>query len=206
MFHLALAMPLADSSGFYKCALRSRLRVTLFPLLGDSGKRLSALADLSQRLVPVGPHATRARLAVIGSSPNILQERMLLRSLFEAAERRTPDPVLALPETAPKLYASRPKGQTIIEFLRDPDGWGPYVRAGRLSRPEFRHLDPQGEMALRNWLRTNKLPDDMHIPTKVETIDARLESEPTDEASLIESRRLLAAKHRRQQNAARGPT
>lgn len=76
-----------------------------------------------------------------------------------------------LPKKAPKLYADRPAGQNIIDFLRDPEGWGPYVKTGRLSRADLGRLDPQAYMALSNWCRNKEIPSDLKIPTKKQKTD-----------------------------------
>jgi tetratricopeptide (TPR) repeat protein len=84
---------------------------------------------------------------------------------------------LILPERAPKLYAERPKGQSIIDFLRDPEGWGPYVAQGTLSRPDLGRFDPQAYRALAQWLHFNKvLPPDLRIPTKSEALPKAFET------------------------------
>jgi ApaG protein len=90
----------------------------------------------------------------------------------DSDHRQTSAPTV-LPDKAPKLYADRPKGQNIIDFLRDPEGWGPYIKAGLLTRHEFRRFDPQAYMALANWLRdpNHILPPDVEIPTKRELTD-----------------------------------
>lgn len=86
-------------------------------------------------------------------------------------------PALQLPAKAPKLYAQRPKGQNIIDFLRDPEGWGPYVKACVLSRPDLNRLDPQAYNALAKWLHFNKtLPPDLRVPSKSETLSPEFET------------------------------
>jgi tetratricopeptide (TPR) repeat protein len=94
--------------------------------------------------------------------------------LREAAEELTAPsqetPRLTLPDEAPKLYKDRPKGQNIIDFLRDPDGWGPYVASGVLSRPDLGRLDRQAYAALAQWLHFNhSLPPDIRVPSRSET-------------------------------------
>lgn len=99
-------------------------------------------------------------------------------------------PFPSLPDTAPKLYADRPKGQSIIDFLRDPDGWGPYLEAKALSRPDLRRLDPQAYMALANWLRKteHKLPPDLQIPTRSEHAAGK---EIADQEDIRTARRIM---------------
>jgi hypothetical protein len=104
---------------------------------------------------------------------------------------------LVLPSEAPKLYADRPTGQSMIDFLRDKDGWGPYVAAGLLTRLDFRRLDPAGEMALRNWLRSNDLPDDVRIPTKKEVNDTLLSADAVPAADVRRLGRLVDTRRRR---------
>ena len=95
-----------------------------------------------------------------------------------------------LPDKAPKLYADRPKGQNVIDFLRET--YGPWLD-GTLTRPALRQLDPQCYMALANWLRMNSLPQDILLPTKRETIDRALE----DTERLRAAERLVRANQRR---------
>ena len=79
-----------------------------------------------------------------------------------------------LPEHAPKLYVDRPKGQNIIDFLRDPDGWGPYVQKGALTRPALRQLDPDAYFALTSWLQRNdnRLPSGMTLQNRTDLVNA----------------------------------
>ena len=118
----------------------------------------------------------------------------------DAATETSATPPLQLPDKAPKLYADRPKGQNIIDFLRDPDGWGPYVAAGLLSRPDLRRLDPQAYKAVENWLLYKILPPDIHLPKKKDIVDLDLSKIDTDEVR--RTRRLLSARRRRAQNPA----
>lgn len=79
---------------------------------------------------------------------------------------------MPLPEKAPKLYAEREdKSQDIIQFLRDPDGWWPWIEARVLCKSDIRQRDPQAYQALLNWLQHNEMPADMEIPTKQEMLE-----------------------------------
>ena len=78
---------------------------------------------------------------------------------------------IELPTKAPKLYVDRPQGQNIIDFLRDPKGWGPYVAAGVLTRPDLRRLDRKAYDGLTSWLQHHSLPLDMSLPSKSAVID-----------------------------------
>jgi hypothetical protein len=97
-----------------------------------------------------------------------------------------------LPETAPELYANRPvniktgRRETIVEFLERV--WlDPWIKAGVLTRLDFRRLDPPGETRLRNWLIDNQLPPHLHLPTISEVLGAS----PTDAAGVRAARRTL---------------
>ncbi len=97
-----------------------------------------------------------------------------------------------LPEIAPKFYEA---GQGIVNFLRDPEGWWPYIQAGLLTRPDLYHYDPKAYSALANWLKKNQLPPDLQIFKKSEVVTSELANVGDD--SLRTSQRLLAAKRRR---------
>jgi hypothetical protein len=137
-----------------------------------------SVSELAEHLVRLGVAKERS-----------LRYAQQMESMFHAMLRGAdigpflaPQPVnaeLTLPEQAPKLYAKR---SNIIDFLRDPEGWGPYVKAGTLTRPDLRRLDPQAAIALDNWLRNNTLPPDIRIPKKSEVIDLAQASFP-DSAS-----------------------
>ncbi len=102
----------------------------------------------------------------------------------------------SLPDFIPEADKYKPR-QGIVEFLES--GWpAPFVKANALSRPDFRRLDPEADMALRNWLRNphNKLPSHLHIPTKAELNDRMLEG--TDPEQLRHAARLHRAQSRRQ--------
>ena len=104
---------------------------------------------------------------------------------------------LVLPEKAPKLYKDRPGGQNIIDFLRDPDGWGPYVAAGILTKPVLRRLDWPAYKALDNWQRTKPIPPDVTLPTGKQVNDAALAAADAPRRAR-EGARLVAAIHYRQ--------
>ena len=129
---------------------------------------------------------------------------VLARSFAKLAERaasgQSLDPILSgverfanttlprpLPEKAPKLFK---KGENILEFLRDPEGWGPWTIAatggGALSRPQLRKYDELAYAALHNWLKHNKLPDDMSIPTRREATDNLLILAAADPETILD--------------------
>jgi hypothetical protein len=108
---------------------------------------------------------------------------------------------IALPEKAPELYKDRPRDpetgrlETVAVYLERV--WKPWIDAGVLTRPDFRRLDPEGEMALRNWLRNpeNKLPDDLHIPKKTEVLSREVAE--IDAETVRAVHRLVSAQQRR---------
>lgn len=91
-----------------------------------------------------------------------------------------------LPEKAPALWAeAKERGDTPPAFIRRH--YAPWLGKG-LTRANLRHLDPQLEMALRNWLRKNELPEGLNLPTKSEQLaaDARqLASPDSPEATAV---------------------
>jgi hypothetical protein len=114
---------------------------------------------------------------------------------------------IVLPEKAPELYAERthrkksdPNYENIEGFLRRV--WKtPWIDAGVLTMPDLERLDPQAYTALHNWLRKNKLPPDLHIPTKNEIVEARFKEQYGDEGpKMLEMIRRAArdrSRHRR---------
>ena len=86
---------------------------------------------------------------------------------------------LHLPDKAPSLYENRPKGQNIVDYLRDPRGWGPYVSAGIISRPDLKRLDPKAYKAVENWLLHDPLPDDLPLLKKSDVTDLIVARTPT---------------------------
>ena len=91
--------------------------------------------------------------------------------------------------------------ENIIEYLRSPDGLGPWLEAGELNRPLVNKLAPKAYISLSNWLRSNSLPDDIDIPTKKEMIDREINSRSSgDILSEVRSaealRKRAAARHK----------
>ncbi len=80
--------------------------------------------------------------------------------------------------------------------------WSRWIAEGVLTRPEFRRLDPQGEMAIRNFLRdeVNKWPEHLHLPTKVEVVDAELSRADEFEEVLSTAARIRSGRLRRKEN------
>lgn len=69
----------------------------------------------------------------------------------------------------------RPRKDDIIEYIRAPDGFGPWLDAGVLTRPMIRKFSPKAYTALNNWLYIHReLPADISIPTRSEAIDREL--------------------------------
>lgn len=89
------------------------------------------------------------------------------------AERPAPSLVLALPEKPMREIRNR---ENIVEYLRSPEGFGPWIEAGALTRPLLRSISPKAYQSLVNWLRNNELPDDIEIPTKAQIMDRRIDA------------------------------
>lgn len=83
-------------------------------------------------------------------------------------EKRSAKPVLALPERPIREIRNR---ENVVEYLRSPEGFGPWAEAGALTRPLLRSISPKAYQSLVNWLRNNELPADLPIPTKSQTTD-----------------------------------
>ena len=130
--------------------------------------------------------------------PETARAELITKFQLEIVRVTDRKPKLSLPEAAPKLYAKRPKGQGIVEFLRDPEGWGPYVKAGVLTRPDLLRLDRQAYRALYNL--KGPLPADVELLTKSEALDRMVSRGEVEAPSLprvgqtLERRRQRAAK------------
>lgn len=96
----------------------------------------------------------------------------------------------ALPEKPLREYRPR---ESIIEYLRSDEGFGPWLTAGTLTRPLLRELSPKAYTALSNWLRNNELPADIRVPKKSDLVDAKL----SDPETVKEARRIRSALQRR---------
>lgn len=79
----------------------------------------------------------------------------------------------SLPPIPERKYV--PRQDEIIPFLREV--WSDWLAGGHLQRQILHDNDPDAYSALSNWLRNNKLPDDMDIPTNREVTDRELENE-----------------------------
>lgn len=99
-----------------------------------------------------------------------------LEPIFKAVSNLpTPQfPALVLPDAPPKYpYAPRMEGG-IVKYLED--NWAPYIKAGTLTRPDLRRIDPAAYKALENWLSMsgNTLPDTLQVPTKKDALDREI--------------------------------
>jgi hypothetical protein len=118
------------------------------------------------------------RLNELSAPQLILRHTQLSDELVQALQLQKELPK-QLPEQASQLYAERSKkSESIIDFLRRV--YRKEMDAGILTRPAFRRLDPPGEMALRNWLRENELPEDIRILRKSESLPKSEGHEPTE--------------------------
>jgi hypothetical protein len=101
-----------------------------------------------------------------------------------------------LPDTPIEYYAKRAdQNESIIDFLRRV--WFPWIKAGLLTRPAFRKLDPVGEKALQNWLHNHpgKMPEDLRLPTKSDIVEEQLSK--ADAETIRQAQRLAKARQRR---------
>jgi hypothetical protein len=173
-------------------------RTTQETLYYDMSEYDIILADIKAVLITHG--VVRADLDGIWRELR-LRLALELPSGEQSTQREAPSTHEAppLPDKAPKLYRDRPKGQNIIDFLRDPDGWGPYVASGVLSRPDLRRLDPQAYKAVENWLLSNPLPTDVQLAKKVEITD-RIVAQHSN-ALELPTRTLAALQSRRRRHA-----
>jgi hypothetical protein len=121
-------------------------------------------------------------------------------------KREEPAPALAtggsplrLPDAVPEESKYKPR-QGLVAFLEA--GWpAPFIKAGLLSRPDLRRLDPGAAMALENWLKNPKhvLPDHLRVPKKAELVDRELEA--IDPEQVRHAQRIASAARRRRQQA-----
>jgi len=112
-----------------------------------------------------------ARVATKAKSGQDVQATITAINKLDFNEASQSSNVPPLPKKAPILYDARDKSQNIVDFLLDPNGWGPWVRLGALPRQTLRQLDPSAYAALNYWLRTYGLPPDIEIPTRTQLID-----------------------------------
>jgi hypothetical protein len=132
--------------------------------------------------------------------PENLRSELVTSFCQETIRVTTLQKQIVLPDAAPKLYPNRPKGQSIVEYLRDPEGWGPFVEAGVLTRPDLLRLDPKAYRALYN--AKGPLPTDVDLPTKSEALDRMVSMGNVPTPSLPRVGQTL---ERRRQRAARSP-
>ena len=71
------------------------------------------------------------------------------------------------------LRSFEPYRDKIVDYLRAPDGFGPWFLAGQLSRPLIREKSLAAYTALNNYLRKHQLPPDIVIPKRDEVIARR---------------------------------
>jgi hypothetical protein len=83
-----------------------------------------------------------------------------------------------------------PRQDNIIDYIRSPEGFGPWLDAGLLTRPLLNKLSPKAYTALANWLQRHELPEGLHIPTKSELVSERIAN--ADRQLLSEGARLSA--------------
>ena len=103
-----------------------------------------------------------------------LQDKFVESVLTLADEFQRKSQMAKLPERPVRDFV--PRRDNIIDYVRSPDGFGPWLAAGLLTRPLMREMSPKAYMALSNWLRNNELPDDLHIPTKTEVVSEQIAS------------------------------
>lgn len=96
----------------------------------------------------------------------------------------------SLPEKPLRDIISR---EGIINYLRSPEGMGPWLEANALTRPILRSMAPKAYIALNNYLRKNDLPEDIRMPTLSEALDA----EVIDPIALRAAQRISAGGYRR---------
>jgi hypothetical protein len=100
-------------------------------------------------------------------------------------------------------YRSR---EGIENYLRSPDGAGPWLEAGLITRPFLFHHAPKAYQALINYEKSKSLPPDLQIPTRSEILDQDLTDLDNNASPLGGARRgtqLYAALMRRRARKAR---
>lgn len=132
--------------------------------------------DMIGSQVLPGDKLEELRLAFIG----LLQEFLDRNSVPE------------LPERPKRDWRAR---EDVIAYVRSPDGLGPWLNAGVLTRPLMRKIAPRSYSALANWLRKpgNSLEvAKIKIPTKSELVSKR-EVNP----AAVRAARKIIARHQR---------
>lgn len=104
-----------------------------------------------------------------------------------ADELRRSDIVANIPARPARDYTPR---ENIISYLRSDEGFSPWLKAGVLTRPMIRELAPRAYTALGNYLRRYELPEDLHIPTKSETVEAEIRASGFAASDAVEARKV----------------
>jgi hypothetical protein len=131
--------------------------------------------------------------------------RQLARSTVEAIEQEqsfvssgaAPSARAAMSDAAAQLPERpirefRPRKDDIIDYIRAPDGFGPWLDAGVLTRPMIRQFSKKAYGALYDFLKKQPLPDDIVLPTRTQLTNGSLETAGLDPTDLDAARRLRA--------------
>jgi hypothetical protein len=98
-----------------------------------------------------------------------------------------------LPKQAGERYVDRKdKRESVIQFI-DRVWHDPWIVGGLFTRSYFRSVDPEGEQALRNWLKVEHHELPFQVPRKKDLYDQRFDTEEGRRAAW----RLSSALHRR---------
>lgn len=137
---------------------------------------------------------------------HVRQLRMRFRFAMERRGQIAPCSAriaVAFPDKAPELYKSRKaRSETPVDFIRRV--YGPLIGAG-FGKHHISRLDLGLYGALKHWLRNNKMPADLPLPTKSELLSQQIaalgEIVVTHTADQREMLRLRQARRRRDAGA-----
>lgn len=130
------------------------------------------------------------RMAVTFGFPVALDVALRDKNYSTTSKEHAQDTAIALPPRAPELYKNRPMGrkENIIAFLRRV--WKPWMDARLLTRKKLKEYDKDAYAAVDNWIRHNRLPRDIYLPTQCEINNALLRQHKNQ--SRVQLKRLAA--------------
>lgn len=99
-----------------------------------------------------------------------------------------------LPDRPERDYQPR---EDLFAYLRSEEGFGPWIAAGALTRPEIRKA-PKAYAALTYWIKSGRpIPSDLHIPTKSDLVDRRIAAAGGSEQAIRSLARTVESRQRR---------
>ncbi len=150
----------SNGKGFTKVDLndKNKYNKTIGKIKSDSEEIRGSLGEIRDLMNEIGIPAERegeARLAILSCLKDF----------------RENNHCASVPDKPKREF--QPRKDNIIEYLKSPDGFGPWTEINALTRPLLGKLSPKAYVALANWLRheDNILENvGLNIPKKSEMI------------------------------------